>query len=125
MNYNSNFVIEIKNAVRAKRREVLLPLSKLNKEIGKVLVREGFLEEIKEEKNMIRAKLKYDKRTPRFSDVTLISKPSLRNYIGNKDILDLERKGRKTIVISTSQGLMTGKEAYKKGLGGEVLFAIW
>lgn len=125
MNYNSNFVIEIKNAVRAKRREVLLPLSKLNKEIGKVLVREGFLEEIKEEKNMIRAKLKYDKRTPRFSDVILISKPSLRNYIGTKEILNLERKGKKTIVISTSQGLMTGKEAYKKGLGGEVLFAIW
>lgn len=125
MNYNSNFVIEIKNAVRAKRREVLLPLSKFNKEIGKVLVREGFLEEIKEEKNMIRAKLKYDKRTPRFSDVVLISKPSLRNYIGTKEILNLERKGKKTIVISTSQGLMTGKEAYKKGLGGEVLFAIW
>lgn len=125
MNYNSNFVIEIKNAVRAKRREVLLPLSKFNKEIGKVLVREGFLEEIKEEKNMIRAKLKYDKRTPRFSDVVLISKPSLRNYIGTKEIINLERKGKKTIVISTSQGLMTGKEAYKKGLGGEVLFAIW
>lgn len=125
MNYNSNFVIEIKNAVRAKRREVLLPLSKLNKEIGKVLVKEGFLEEIKEEKNKIRAKLKYDKRTPRFSDVILISKPSLRNYIGAKEILDIERKGKKTIVISTSQGLMTGKEAYKKGLGGEVLFAIW
>ncbi|MEK7060976.1 MAG: 30S ribosomal protein S8 [Patescibacteria group bacterium] len=125
MNYNSNFVIEIKNAVRAKRREVLLPLSKFNKEIGKVLVREGFLEEIKEEKNMIMAKLKYDKRTPRFSDVVLISKPSLRSYIGAKEILNLERKGKKTIVISTSQGLMTGKEAYKKGLGGEVLFAIW
>lgn len=125
MNYNSNFVIGIKNAVRAKRREISWPLSKLNKEIGKVLVKEGFLEEIKEEKNMLKAKLKYDKRTPRFSDVVLISKPSLRNYIGSKEILNIERKGKKTIIISTSQGLMTGKEAYKKGLGGEVLFAIW
>lgn len=130
MNYLvSDFVSGIKNAVNAKRREAVLPLSKLNIEIGKVLIKEEFLEQVKEEsvdnKKMIRVKIKYDKRTPRFIDAVLISKPSLRNYISAKNIHDVEKRGRKTLIISTSQGVITGKEAIKKGIGGEVLFAIW
>lgn len=125
----ADFIIGIKNAVKANRKELILPFSNLNKEIGKVLVKEGFLEEVKEESKdnvkQIKAKIKYDKRTPRLTDVLLISKPSLRNYIGASKIFDLEKKGRRTIIISTSQGVMTGKEAIKKNLGGEVLFAIW
>jgi len=130
MNYLvSDFVSGIKNAVNAKRRETVLPFSKLNIEIGKVLIKEEFLEEVKEEsldnKKMIRVKIKYDKRTPRFMDAILVSKPSLRNYISAKNIHNVEKRGRKTLVISTSQGVITGKEAIKKGIGGEVLFAIW
>lgn len=125
----SDFIIGIKNAAKAKRRELTVPFSNLNREIGKVLVKEGFLDEVKEEnaenKRQIKVKIKYDKRTPRLTDVTLISKPSLRSYIRTSKIFDLEKKGRRTIIVSTSQGVMTGKEARKKGLGGEVLFAVW
>lgn len=124
-----NYVIAIKNAAKAQRREVKLPYSKLNKEISKVLKSLGFLEDFKEEKNgkiqIISAKLAYDKRTPRFVDVTIFTKPSLRKYISKGKIRDLERKGNRTLVISTSQGVMTGREAVKKGIGGEILFAIW
>lgn len=130
MNYLvSDFVSGIKNAVNAKRRETVLPFSKLNIEIAKVLIQEEFLEKVLEEilenKKMIKVKIKYDKRTPRFIDATLISKPSLRSYISAKKIHDVEKRGRKTLIISTSQGVITGKEAIKKGIGGEVLFAIW
>lgn len=124
-----DFIIRIKNAARAQRREIILPFSKLGKEIGKVLVSEGFLDEVKEEtkenKKFLKLKVAYDRRTPRFIDATLISKPTIKSYISAKKIFEFERKGKRTLVISTSKGIMTGKEAVKKGLGGEALFAIW
>lgn len=124
-----DFIIRIKNAARAQRREFVMPYSKLNLKIGKVLTKEGFLEEIKEDKTdnvkNLRVKLAFEKRTPNFSDTSIISKPSLKKYIGSKEIRDIEKRGNKTLIISTSQGVMTGKEAKKKNLGGEILFAIW
>ncbi len=122
-----DFIIRIKNAARAQRRELIVPFSKLSKEIGLVLVKEGFLEEVKEEKegNNLRIKIAYEKRTPKFYDTAVISRPSLKKFIGSKDIHGIEKRGRKTLIISTSEGVMTGKEAQKKNLGGEILFAIW
>lgn len=124
-----DFIIRIKNAVRAQRKEFVMPFSKLNLEIGKVMIKEGFLDEVKEEKagnrRMLRVKITYDRRTPKFYDTSIISKPSLKKYIGSKGIRDIEKRGNKTLLISTSQGVMTGKEAKKKNLGGEILFAIW
>lgn len=130
MNYTvSDFVIRVKNAALAKRKEVVLPYSKLNFGIGKVLVKNGFLEEIKEQeaenKKTLKAKIKYERRQPVLSTIDIVSKPSLRVYGGKNEISALARRGRRTIVVSTSQGVMTGKEAIKKGLGGEILFAIW
>jgi len=71
------------------------------------------------------ATVKYYKRIPILTGVEIISKPSLRVYGPIEDILKIERKGNKTVVVSTSQGIMVGKEAKKKGIGGEILFAIW
>lgn len=125
----ANFIIGIKNATKAKRRELVLPYSNLNRDLGKVLIKEGFLEEVKEEniegKKQLKAKIKYDKRIPRLTDVVLISKPSLRRFLRAAQIMDIEKRGKRTVIISTSQGVMTGKDAIKKNLGGEVLFAIW
>lgn len=125
----SDFIIRIKNSTLANRREVVLPYSKINKEVGKLLVKEGFLEDIKEEvkegKKSLKATIKYENRVPALSGVEVISKPSLRVYGGVKEIGELRKRGKKTVVVSTSQGLMTSIEANKKGVGGEVLFAIW
>ena len=130
MNHNvSDFIIRIKNAALANRKEVILPFSNINKEIGKVLVREGFLENIKEEsqknKKSLRATVKYEKRIPVLTNVVIISKPSLRVYETAGKISAIERKGKKTVIISTSQGVMSGKDAVKKRIGGEILFTIW
>ena len=130
MNYQvADFVIRIKNAALARRREVVLPYSKLNLAIGKVLVKNGFLENIKEEeqdkKKTLKGTIKYEKRQPALSEIDIISKPSLRVYKNKSSIFDIEKRGRKTVIVSTSQGVMIGKEARKKGLGGEILFAIW
>jgi small subunit ribosomal protein S8 len=130
MNHNvSDFIIRIKNAALAKRREVVLPFSNINKEIGRVLVKEGFLENIKEEidgsRKTLKAAVKYEKRLPVLTDVIIISKPSLRVYEPAKRIGNIQRKGKKIVIISTSQGVMTGNDALKKGIGGEILFTIW
>lgn len=125
----SDMVIRIKNAAMARRRSVELPYSKLCLAIAKTLVKEKYLEEVKEHaekgKKSLVAKIAYVKRTPVFTDVTILSKPSLRVYGRATKQHELEGKGLGTTVVSTSQGVMTGKEAVKKGVGGELLFRIW
>lgn len=130
MNYLvADFIIRIKNSAISKRKEVVLPFSNINKEIGKVLVQEGFLENIKEEedkgKKSLRAVIRYVGRIPVLTDVKVISKPSLRVYESVKKILEIKKRGKRTVIISTSKGVMTADQANKKGVGGEVLFSIW
>ncbi|MEK7534212.1 MAG: 30S ribosomal protein S8 [Patescibacteria group bacterium] len=124
----ADFIIRIKNASFSRRRKVIMPYSKVVKEIGNVLVKGGFLKSIKEEKvegrKVLEATVKFDKRSPAISDVNIISKPSLRVYASAKNIPEIQKKGMNTIVISTSRGIMLGSDAYRKGVGGEVLFKI-
>lgn len=131
MNINypvSDCIVRIKNAVFARRRKTIISLTSLNKEICKVLVKEGFLEDLKEVsysgKKVLEVFPKYERRSPVLTDVMVVSKPSLRIYTSNKDIPLLQR-GMYTVIISTPQGIMSSRQAYKKGLGGEVLFKIW
>lgn len=124
----ADFIIRLKNAALAKRRKVLLPNSKMNKTLGKILVAENFLKDIKEEvkdgqKNLV-AQLRFEKRSPIFTDALIVSKPSLRVYARAKNIFKIKTKD-KLAVLSTSKGIMTDVEAKKKGVGGEILFKIW
>lgn len=129
MNYQvGDFIIRLKNACLARRRTVELPYSKLNKSVGEILVKNGFLGSIAEEeqdgKKVLIGTIRYEKRKPMVTDVHLVSKPSLRIYAKAKNVE--KKKGRLGIeVISTSAGVMTGKEARKQGVGGELLFRIW
>ena len=90
----SDFVIRIKNAGLARRTEVELPYSNINKEVAKVLKEEGYLSEVKETKNgnkkNLHVVIAYEKRRPVLTDVVIISKPSLRVYKPSKNIKDIE-----------------------------------
>ena len=130
MNYHvADFILRLKNASLARRKQVMMPYSNINKAIGKTLVREGFLAEIKEEetdgKKTLIALLRYENRRPVISDVVIISKPSLRVYVNAKDIRSAAGRDAMTAVVSTNAGVMTGKDAAKKGVGGELLFRVW
>ncbi len=130
MNYRvSDLIIRIKNATRSSRKEVVFDNFKINKAICKVLVTEGFLESfeavIKDDRKVLIAKIKYEKRIPNFTDVLVVSKPSLRKYARACEIPEIQRKGRHTIILSTNKGIMTGREAIKRNMGGEILFRIW
>lgn len=124
-----DLIVRLKNASLANRKEVELPYSKINKEVAKVLQKEGMLEEVKEEKKgnkkSLMATLKILKRKPVLTGARIISKPSLRQYVSRSRIWEIEKKGQHTIILSTSKGVMTGKEAKKQKIGGEVLFEIW
>ncbi|MFH1832652.1 MAG: 30S ribosomal protein S8 [Candidatus Levyibacteriota bacterium] len=129
MNYLvSDLVIRLKNACMAKRKQVEFAYSKMGKEIAKVLVKENYLEDLKEEttngKKILVGKIRYEKRVPVFSDCEVVSKPSLRIYIGAKNLTKIQG-GLGISVVSTNQGIMAGYQARKKGLGGEILFKIW
>jgi small subunit ribosomal protein S8 len=124
----TDFVIQLKNAAMARKKEIHVPFANLNKAIAKALIKEGFLENVKEEtadgKRSLGIKLRYQSRKPAITDVQLVSKPSLRKYVSATEIAGIQ--GRASIaIISTNAGVLSGKEAIKKGVGGELLFKIW
>jgi len=122
-------LLELKTALFPKEKRLYFLSQTLTGRFGKVLVKEKFLESIKEQgevgKKELKAVIGYDDRLPVMTDVEVISKPSLRVYYPAKRILEIGKRGRRKVVVSTSQGVMTALEASKKGLGGEILFAIW
>ena len=75
-------------------------------------------------KRMISVALRYQRRKPAITNIDLVSKPSLRTYIAKHEIAS--RQGRATTaVLSTNVGILSGNDAIKKGVGGELLFKIW
>lgn len=125
----SDFIIRIKNASLARRRTVIVPKSRMNKSLADLLVREQFLEGVKETeqegKKVLEARIKYYKRMPSVTNIKIVSKPSIRVYTKSIAIRGIERKGHVVSVLSTSAGILSGKEAQKKGVGGELLFTLW
>jgi small subunit ribosomal protein S8 len=113
----------------AKHPKVDIPLSNMKKAISGILYREGFIKGFKiiefKGKRYIRILLKYDKDGKGvFDGITRVSKPGYRRYVGKRNIprvLD----GLGITILSTSQGLMTGKKAKNLGLGGEVICNVW
>jgi len=123
-----DFVIQLKNAAMARKKDIVTPYANLSKAIGKALIKEGFLETVKEEtedgKKSLSIRLRYQRRKPAITDVLLISKPSLRKYVSTTEIARIQ--GKATVaILSTNSGVLSGKEAIKKGVGGELLFKIW
>lgn len=118
----------IRNAQAVLHPQVEVPYSNLKYEIAKLLEKKGFIEKAvkagKKEKKSIEITLKYDNKVPAISGLRRISKPGQRIYLPAKKIRPV-RGGYGLAIISTSQGLMTNKEAKKQKLGGEILCEIW
>lgn len=129
MNYViGDFIIQLKNAAFAHKKTVLAPYANLSKAVAAVLKKEGFVDSVKEETvdghRMLSIALRYHRRRPAITDIALVSKPSLRTYVGADEIMQSQGRAA-TAVLSTNAGVLTGKDAIKKGVGGELLFKIW
>lgn len=119
---------QIKNAQAVEKTTVEVPFSKIKSEICQILKREGWIEDFakkgKKAQKEIKITLKYEDGIPRISNFKRISKPGRRIYKGWKE-LRLIRQGYGASIISTSGGLMSGKEARRQRLGGEIICEIW
>uniref|UniRef100_A0A7V3JA19 Small ribosomal subunit protein uS8 n=1 Tax=candidate division CPR3 bacterium TaxID=2268181 RepID=A0A7V3JA19_UNCC3 len=121
----SNMLISIKNAQAVGKETVEIPYSKLKLEIAKILKKEGFIDDYKIISPFKFAiKLKYKGKEPCIGGLQRLSKPGRRLYAKNKEIPSV-LGGLGVVILSTPKGVMTGKEAKKKGLGGELICKIW
>mgnify|MGYP001819539952 CR=1 FL=1 len=126
----ADYLTRVRNASRAGHRVVEIPASKLKKEITKILFDQGFILSYKFEENgpqdNIKIALKYDKDTkePVIRKIQRVSKPGLRKYAGSEE-LPRVLNGLGIAIVSTSHGVMTGKQAKRENVGGEVLCYVY
>lgn len=123
-----DLLIRIKNGYQARKKVITMPFSKMKEEIGQLLVKEKYLEKcsVRNEGKLkfLDLNLKYEGKTPALTGVKRISKPAVRVYRGVAEIPKF-RSGYGITIISTSKGIMTGKEAKKNRLGGEIICQVW
>jgi small subunit ribosomal protein S8 len=125
----ADMLTRIRNASLARHRELTLPSSRVKREIARILVEEGFIESFSTAQEgiqeMLALQLKYvEGRTPVVSGLKRISKPGLRVYARKTEIPRV-LGGLGLAILSTSHGIMTGQQARKLNLGGEVLCYVW
>ena len=127
MDYIANMISKILNASRAGKKTVSLSHSILGEAVSESLVKAGFIKSFtrKGKRNKsIEMTLLFDGEVPKISGAKKISSQSRRVYAGFKDIKPV-RNGYGRVIVSTPRGIMTGEEAVKAGIGGELLFEIW
>ncbi|MBI5397661.1 MAG: 30S ribosomal protein S8 [Verrucomicrobia bacterium] len=126
----ADMLTRIRNAAAASLEEVVVPHSKLKSEVARILKQEGFVRDFEVEKEkdsahkQIRITLKYSAKGPVIVGLKRISRPGLRVYVGSDDIPRV-LSGMGVSVLSTSRGLMTGREAKQQKVGGELLCTVW
>jgi small subunit ribosomal protein S8 len=125
----ADMLTRIRNAALIKRREVMIPSSKLKVEIARILKEEGYIRNFKviddNKQGILSISLKYsDDNTSVISGIRRISRPGRRLYCTRESIPKV-LDGLGTAVISTSKGMMTDKRCADLGLGGEILCYIW
>jgi small subunit ribosomal protein S8 len=127
----ADYLTRIRNANLAGRRVVDIPSSNLKKEITKILFDQGYVlsykfEDSENNQGNIKIALKYDKTTkdPVIKQIQRISKPGLRKYSGS-DSLPRVLNGLGISIVSTSKGVMTGKQASKENVGGELICYVY
>jgi small subunit ribosomal protein S8 len=125
----ADMLTRIKNAFMTEKKEVAIPLSKVKLNIVKIFKEEGYIANYRVEKSEFPARivmeLKYvGKKQNVIEDLKRISKPGRRVY-AEADRIPKVLDGLGVAVISTSQGIITGKECQKRNIGGEVLLYVW
>lgn len=122
----ADFLIRLRNALMARKESVVVPSSKMTRALSEVLAREGYIGAIDKriKNNSLTISLTYKNGRPSILGAKRISKPSRRMYMGVHDVKPVKR-GHGLLVLSTPAGILTGKEARIKHVGGEALFEIW
>ena len=126
----ADMLTRIRNANLVKKDVVLVPGSNAKVALARIMKEEGFIEDFEILRSGIqrtlRLRLKYrdNRKEPAISGLKRVSKPGLRKYVGSQEIPRIYG-GMGVAVISTSQGVMTGSEARRRGIGGEFICYLW
>jgi small subunit ribosomal protein S8 len=127
----ADMLTRIRNAVHARHQRVDIPASRFKAEVARILEQEGFVAGVKQVEAseaspaVLRIALKYGPRGENvITGLERVSRPGRRVYFGRDDVPKV-MGGLGTSILTTSQGVMTGRDAIKAGVGGEVLCNIW
>jgi small subunit ribosomal protein S8 len=125
----ADLLTRIRNGLQADHDAVVIPASKLKLQVARVLSEQGYIEGYGEEPGAVgqalRVTLKYtEDRAPVISGMKRVSKPGRRTYVNRTEIPKV-LGGMGTAILSTSRGVMTGHEARREGVGGEVIAYVW
>ncbi len=113
----------LKNSAMARNKKLSVPVTKEVAALAQVLKKLGYLDEVKKAGEALEITLTYKNKRPVITNIKLISKPGLRVY---KDISEIEAKrGPSVLIISTSKGILSSREAIKTRNGGEVIAEVW
>jgi small subunit ribosomal protein S8 len=125
----ADMLTRIRNACGSKHRRVDMPVSKMKTEIARILKEENFIQDYQtiegeDGRKVLRVRLKYAGDQPVIRDLQRVSTPGLRRYVGAREIPRV-RNGLGVAILSTSQGLMSDRQARAKRTGGELLALVW
>ena len=125
----ADFLTRIRNALIADHDEVAMPSSKFKAELARILREQGYIEDFSVEPDrvgqVLRVRLKYtEDRRPVISGMQRISRPGRREYVGADDVPKV-LGGMGTAIVSTSRGVMTGHDARRARVGGELVAKVW
>ena len=124
----ADLLTRIRNAISANKNEILVPTSKLKESIVQILVKNGYLASYKVEeanpRGMLHVVINEPGTLAKINEITKVSKPGRRVYAAADEIPKV-KSGRGIVLVSTSKGIMTGEEARKNRLGGEILVKVY
>lgn len=124
----ADFLTRLRNANRASKSEVLLPYSKIKAEMARILKEEGYITNYEVETSgrfpQIKIKNKIQNRASAITGLRRVSRPGLRRYVGASEVPRV-LGGMGIAILSTPQGLLTGGQAKKQNVGGELLAYVW
>ncbi|MBW0001021.1 MAG: 30S ribosomal protein S8 [Verrucomicrobia bacterium] len=123
----ADYLTRLRNAARANRHDVTVPYSRIKEDISRILKQEGFIVGYEVERTgrpQIKVTLKFINRTPALTGLKRVSRPGLRKYVGSEDVPRV-LGGMGISILSTSRGVMTGREAKREHVGGELLAVVW
>jgi small subunit ribosomal protein S8 len=125
----ADFLTRIRNGLHADRDDVEMPASNFKAEIARILKEQGYIEEFDVEParvgRVLRVRLKYtEDRKPVIRGMQRVSRPGRRHYVQAGSVPKVQG-GMGTMIVSTSRGVMTGHEARRAGVGGELVARVW
>jgi len=123
----SDLLTRIRNAGMARHAKVVIPHSRLKEAVAKILKQEGYVADLVVEGDILKSlvlTLKYEQRRPVIAGLKQVSTPGLRRYVGSTEIPRV-LGGMGVAIVSTSQGVMSGLQAKKQNLGGELVCYVW